>query len=142
MLGLGKLFKKGINQSKLIENRDYMQALLAASLLVAAADGTIEDEELKKLNDLLAQNPRIQHFGAELTDTLNRYAGLLRTSFRSGKNTLMREISDIKAELEDKQDLICMMLDIAEADGEIEPAEEAVMREICSKLGLRLEDFK
>ena len=71
-----KLFGKKVAAAKVelkkVENRDLMEAIVGGCLLVSAADGEIEKEETSKLDQLIRSNPRLAHFGNEITSTAIR----------------------------------------------------------------------
>lgn len=73
----GKLFGKKVASAKVelkkVENRDLMEAIIGGCLLVSAADGEIEKEETAKLDQLVRSNPRLSHFGNEITATITRF---------------------------------------------------------------------
>ena len=96
----GKLFKKKLNEGKAelkkVENRDLMEAIIGGSLLVAAADGNIDDGELMSLEKQVTANPSLEHFGAEIGKEINRFEKMLDAGFRIGKMKILREIADVK----------------------------------------------
>jgi tellurite resistance protein TerB len=142
MLGI---FKKRANAAKAelkkIENRDLMEAIVGGSLLVAAADGDIDASELTTLEKTVSANPNLVHFGAEIGKTINRFEKMLDSGFRIGKMHILREIEDIKNNPADAEEVFINMLTIAEADGEIDTAELAILKEVGQRLGVRLSEF-
>ncbi len=106
---------------KKVENRDLMEAIVGGCLLVAAADGEIEPEELTSLEKQISSNPSLEHFGAEIGKTINRFEKQLDAGFRIGKMKILREIGDIKNDQENTEEALINMLTIADADGEIIP---------------------
>lgn len=142
LFGFGKKAKKAVNEMKKMERRDYLEALIGASLLVCAANGDFDKEETDKLDVLLRTNPKLSHFGSEITEIMHRYMERLKADFRMGKLDILREIADIQGEQEEKEDLITMMLAIAEAKDGIDQDERNVMDLVCQKLGMRLSDFE
>lgn len=142
MLGMFKKRAAKVGaEMKRIENRDLMEAIVAGSLMVAYADGELEAEELTTLENLLAANENMAHFGSEINDTINRFAKMFEGGVRMGKMKAMRELDDLKGSPEEIEEAFVMMIEIAEADGEIEPEELAVLKEVGNKLGVRLSDF-
>lgn len=141
---LNKLFGKKVAAAKVelkkVENRDLMEAIVGGCLLVSAADGEIEKEDTSKLDQLIRSNPRLSHFGNEITATINRYTEQLQAGFRVGRMNILREIDDIKNDQKEAEEVFVNMLTIAEADGEIEPEEQKVLEEVGRRLGLRVED--
>jgi tellurite resistance protein TerB len=139
------LFRKKANNAKVelrkVENRDLMQAIVGGCLLVAAADGQIEPAEVSKLDELIRANPALAHFGSEITATINRFTAQLNANYQVGRLAIKREINDVKNTPSDAEEVFVNMLAIAEADGEIEPEELAVLKEIGLHLGVRPADF-
>ncbi len=141
----GKLFGKKVNQAKAevkkFENRDLLEAIVGGCLLVAAADGDIEDSEVKKIDSLLRTNKNLEHFGPEITELVNRFSERLQSGYRVARAEILREIEDIKSDQQQKEDVLLNMLTIAEADGEIEPAEQKELETVAQRLGLRISDY-
>lgn len=141
MFGLKKkLFGAGRTIKKL-ENRDLMQAIVGGCLLVAAADGEISKNEAAQIDIQIRANKALEHFGAEITKTVNLFTEQLQAGFRLGRMNIMREIRDIKNNPADAEEVLVNMLTVAEGDGNISPEEMKVLDEIAVELGLRLKDF-
>lgn len=132
----GKLFRG----AKKVENRDLMEAIVGGGLLVSAADGDIEKDELNKLEKLIAGNENLKHFGAEIGKTIRRFTDLLEGDFLVGRSKILRELRDIQGNDEHVEDVVLNILAIAKADGEMEPAERKVIEEIARELGYRLSE--
>ena len=126
---------------KKLENRDLLEAVVGGCLLVAAADGDIEDSEVKKIDSLLRTNKNLEHFGSEITELVNRFSERLQSGYRVARAEILREIEDIKGDQQQKEDVLLNMLTIAEADGEIEPAEQKELDTVAQRLGLRISDY-
>jgi tellurite resistance protein TerB len=124
-----------------VENRDLMEAIVAGSLLVAFADGDCEDSELQNLEKLIGANENLKHFGGEINTTIGRFMSMFEAGPRMGKLKAMRELDDIKASPDEIEEAFVMMIEIAEADGNIDEKEMAVLKEVGGKLGVRLSDF-
>ena len=141
----GKLFGKKVGNAqaemKKVVNRDLMQAIIGGGLLVAAADGQIEDSEVSKLDELIRSNPALGHFGSEITDTINRFTAQLKANFQVGRLAIKRELADVKNVQADAEEAFVNMIAIAQADGEIEPEEMKVLQEIGLHFGLRPSDY-
>jgi tellurite resistance protein TerB len=132
----GKLFRG----AKKVENRDLMEAIVGGGLLVSAADGDIEKDELTKLEKLIAGNENLKHFGADIGKTIRRFTDLLEGDFLVGRSKILREIRDIQGNDEHVEDVVLNVLAIAKADGEVEPEERKVIEEIARELGYRLSE--
>lgn len=142
---LSKLFGKKAAAAKAevkkFENRDLMEAIVGGSLLVAYADGQLEDEELANLEAQITANPSLDHFGPEIGKTINRFTSMFEAGFRVGQMKVLREIADIKSSPQEAEEVFVTMITIAEADGEIEPAELEVLKRVGRELGISLKEF-
>ena len=138
---LKKKFGAAAIEVKKVENRDLMEAIVGGSLLVAASDGEITEDELVSLEKQISSNPSMAHFGAEIGKTIDRFEKMLEAGFRLGKMKILREIEDIKTDPEHSEEVFINMLTIAEADGEIDDKELGILKEVGGKLGIRLSDY-
>lgn len=141
MFGIGKKLFGAQRAVKKLENRDLMQAIVGGCLLVAAADGEISKNESAQIDIQIRANKNLEHFGPEITSTVNLYTEQLQASFRIGRMTILREIRDIKNNPADAEEVFVNMLAVAEGDGEISASEMKVLAEVGNELGLRLKDF-
>lgn len=135
-----KLFGAKVAAKK-VENRDLMQAIVGGCLLVAAADGEISKNESAQIDLQIRANKNLEHFGSEITATVNQFTEQLQAGFRLGRMNIMREIRDVKNNPSDAEEVFVNMLTVAEGDGSISDAELKVLQEIGQELGLRLKDF-
>lgn len=141
MFGLKKKLFGAKVAAKKIENRDLMQAIVGGCLLVAAADGEISKNESAQVDLQIRANKNLEHFGSEITTTVNLFTEQLQAGFRLGRMNIMREIADIKNNPLDAEEVFVNMLTVAEGDGNISPEEMKVLTEIGTQLGLRVKDF-
>lgn len=141
MFGLKKKLFGAKVAAKKLENRDLMQAIVGGCLLVAAADGEISKNEAAQIDLQIRANKNLEHFGQEITETVNRFTEQLQAGFRLGRMNIMREIADIKNNPLDAEEVMVNMLTVAEGDGDISGPELKVLAEIAQQLNLRLKDF-
>lgn len=146
VFGLGKLFGSKGREARAMaarmENRDLLEAIIAGSVLVAAADGELEASELDKIDKLLKTNKQLEHFGTEIPKLLNQFKEqFLEGGIRIIRMNAMREIEDLKHTPKDAETVLNTLLTVAEADGTIEPEEEVILDKIATVLGLRLKDY-
>jgi len=135
-------FSKLGKSAKSIAKQNVFEAIVAASVLVAAADGEIEKKESEKLERMLSNNDSLSSFKkTEIQRQVARYTGVVETDFRMGRLKMMKEIEDIAENATDAEEVFVTALSIAESDGEIEPKELEVLAEIGRRLGLNLKDY-
>jgi len=135
------LFKKRANRAvadiKKFEKRDLAQAVVNAAYLVAYADGELEPSEKAKIEQVLRANPVLANFQGELNQIASTIIAQLDADIGIGRRAALREISDVKGDQRECEDVLDVAIAIAKADGEIEPEEEAVLKQIAEALGLR-----
>ena len=127
------------------QNKDFLEAVCAACALVAAADGDIEESEKRKVVSIVTGHAELgklyqQNVIEQTAETMFR-----RAKDVSGRNQLARELDDIKSRQDGAtmaEDVYLIALDIANADGEIEPQEDAVLKKIATRLGVDASKFE
>tara|TARA_R110002012_G_scaffold303901_2_gene506156 strand:- start:174 stop:605 length:432 start_codon:yes stop_codon:yes gene_type:complete len=139
------MFKKKAAATKVVlhkvENRDLMEAIVAGAVLVAFADGDCSAEELTTLHGIIENNDNLKHFGSEIGATIDKYSGMYESGKRLAKVKLMKEITDVQADEEQKIEAFIIAIEIADADGEIDDEEMAVLKDIGKSLGLNPENY-
>lgn len=139
--GFGKKARAAKAEIKKFEKRDLMEAVVGGSLLVAFADGTCEEVELKTVDSLLRTDKALEGFGHELTDTINRYTERLKAGYPVARLEILREIEQVKDDRQEAESVLVTMMTIAASDGKIEPAEQKELDTVADRLGLRLADY-
>lgn len=128
--------------AKKVVNKDSLEAIVAGSMLVAAADGEIEAAEIKKVEQLIAFNENLSAFSrADIAALVTKYGALLEVDFHVGRAKMLKEIEDVASSPEKAEEVFLNMLAVAKSDGEIEPAERAVLRDIGSRLGVNVGEY-
>ncbi len=126
--------------NKFAGNTDFLEAVCAASALIAAADGTIEDSEVEatlkavKANALLAANFDSRQIEQCASKMLDRAEG-----GRVGRMGLYDELADISKDPQMAEAVVLAALDVAEADGDIGEDEMKVLKKIGTQLGVNVD---
>jgi tellurite resistance protein TerB len=142
MFGLfKKKGKEALAEIKRMENKDLAEGLVGACLLVAAADGEIEQEEILSLNKQLEAHPALAGYGPEIGKMVDKFSKMLDAGFLIGKTQIMREIKDCTHDDHEAEDIFVAAITIAQADGEVEPQELVILKEIGRTLGLNLASY-
>ena len=138
VLGLGKLKEKLSGAiSKFSGRKDFLEAVCAATALVASADGSVTDDEVVATTKSVTSNPTLTSaFKTKdievCIDTMLKRA----QSGRAGRAGLYREIEDIKSDSIMCETVYLCAHDVADADGKMEQREREVLSQIASKLGV------
>lgn len=137
----GKLFGKKAEAAvqKFSGRTDFLEAVCASAALISAADGEIEDSEVKatvkavKANKSLAGGFDQSTIEACINKMLERAGG-----GRVGRMGLWEEIREVAKDAELAQGVVLTALDVAEGDGEIEPEEKVVLDRLAKELSVDL----
>lgn len=121
---------------------DLLEAVCAGAALVAGADGDIDDSEVEATIKAVTSNETLNTaFGAnEINGCIERMIDRANGG-RVGKMGLYKEINDIAGSQEDGEIVLLTAMDIADADGSVDPEETKVLEKIASKLGLKLSNY-
>lgn len=129
-------------KNRLAGRTDLLEAVCAMSALVAAADGSIDDSEVEASIKAVTSSEALNTaFDARAIEgCMNRMIDRANGG-RVGRIGLSKEIEDIKANPDDAEIVLLTGLDVAEADGNIDEQEMAVLRKVAGQLGLKLENY-
>jgi tellurite resistance protein TerB len=120
----------------------FRDASMAICALVAAADGTIDPEERRKVAALIASNEILQNFPAEqLQQKFDGYCAHLQTDFDLAKISVIQDIGKTKKKPTEARAVIQIGIIIGGADGHFDKAEQQVVREACYAVGLDPNEF-
>ena len=120
----------------------FRDASMAMCALVAAADGTIDPSERRRVAQLIATDEVLQNFDADdlrrrFDDNLNK----LTADFAFGKVSVLQEIAKAKKKPAEARAVIQIGIVIGGADGDFDKTEQAVVREACFTLDLPPHEF-
>lgn len=126
---LGGLVSGLVNKFK--GNTDFLEASCALCALTAAADGSIDDDEISAAIDAVKTNKTLSEaFSArQIENTMETM--LERTKTRTGRVSLWSELKDIEGDEDMGQIVVLAAIEVADADGNIDADE----KEILTKAG-------
>lgn len=125
-MGLGNLFGRRIDQD--------IQAYMDVMMILAMADGELEDEEVQDLIVSIYSHPRMKGMSErQIVTTGEKSYQLL---LREGVDARLRAASQALPEKVQRIDAMTMALSMSASDGTIEPEEMAVLRKIQTAFNL------
>lgn len=135
----GKLKEKMTGGAKRLSGKaDLLEAGCAICALVGAASGDFSDDEAATALDRLTTHDTLSEAFSttQIEAAFDKQVARVKKGM-SGRVGLKREIEEAKAKssTDDLEMLFCIAVDVAAADGNIEPAEMKVLREIGALLG-------
>ncbi|MFF3322398.1 tellurite resistance TerB family protein [Streptomyces sp. NPDC002889] len=120
----------------------YRDASMAMCALVAAADGHVDPAERQHVESLILNNDVLRNFPADqLRQRFNKHVDQLAVNFQQGKAEAMQEVAKAAKKQTEARAVIQTGIVVAGADGFVAPAEEQIIREACSVLGLSPAEF-
>lgn len=124
------------------KNRDMMDAVVAGCALVAAADGHIDAAEKQKMVGYLQNSPEMKVFKLdEVIASFNKQAGALEFDRDLGRIEALKTIGKIRKDAQAARVLVRVCCVIGASDGSFDLAEQKVVRDICTELGLNPAEF-
>ncbi|MFE2429439.1 tellurite resistance TerB family protein [Streptomyces sp. NPDC059373] len=120
----------------------FRDASMAICALVAAADGSIDPTERRRVAQLIATNEVLQNFPADdLQRRFDDYLNKLTADFDFGKVSVLQEVAKAKKKPAEARAVIQIGIVIGGADGNFDKDEQAVVREACYTLDLSPAEF-
>ncbi|WP_030620240.1 tellurite resistance TerB family protein [Streptomyces sclerotialus] len=120
----------------------FRDASMAMCALVAAADGSIDPSERRRVAQLIMSNEVLQNFPADdLQRRFDGYLDKLIADFDFGKVSVMQEIGKVKKKPTEARAVIQIGIVIGGADGDFDKTEQAVVRDVCFALEIPPAEF-
>lgn len=144
VFGLGKRLLGAVTrevQADYTGNKDFLEAVCAASAFVAASEGGVDDQERRAATDNICANKTIGkcYPRGTVEDTFRKMVE--RTTSRSGRQELLRELDDMANQPQQlRDDVYCIALDVADAGG-ISDAEQSRLETIAQRLRVDADKF-
>jgi len=124
------------------KNKDFANAAMAVCALIAAADGSIDPEERRKVAGLITANDVLSVFDAsQLRERFDHYCNKLTTDYDFGKVEAVQAVSKLKSKGDQARAVVQIGIIIGGADGNFDKSERAAVREVCFAAGIDPQEF-
>jgi tellurite resistance protein TerB len=125
-----------------LKNKQFSEASMAICALVAAADGSIDPEERRKVAGFITSNDVLAIFPPdELRSRFEHYCNKLSADFDFGKVEAIQALSKLKKKDDQARAVIQVGIIIGGADGNFDDSEKKVIREACHAVGIAPAEF-
>ena len=125
------------------KNKDFLNAAMAGSALVAMADGSISSEEKQKMIKFIESNDALSIFTtSDVIKAFQDFVGQLEFDKDIGEAKAYQAIGKMKPNTEASRLLIRMIISIASSDGLFDNDEKKVAVKIAKELGLDPSEFE
>ena len=123
-------------------NSDFAEATMALCALVASADGVVDDSEKRQVETFIASHEVLKLFPAsELKQKFAFYCDKIKWDAASGKVQATQAISKLVTNEDQARAAILIGISIANADGNFDPNEQKVVKDVCGLLRIYPGEF-
>ena len=124
-----------------MRNRKILDATMAASALVATADGVVEFQELVALDGVIANVHALDVYDPHTAiDIYRRYAQGIIENPGEGTEQALQTVARLSGDSDDARLLIRACIAIGKSDGDFSDSEVAMIETMCGALNLNLGD--
>ena len=125
------------------KNKDFLNAAMAGSALVAMADGSISSEEKQKMIKFIENNDALSIFTtSDVIKAFQDFVGQLEFDKDIGEAKAYQAIGKMKSNTEASRLLVRMIIAIASSDGIFDNDEKKVAVKITKELALDPSEFE
>lgn len=124
------------------KNADALDALVGASVMIAAADGNISGDEKTKLLGFLKNSALTKAYSTDrVISTFTSHADRFSFDAEVGRSEALRIIGKQRANVETARAIARLCVMIGKADGEFDQHEKTAATAIINELGLNPAEF-
>jgi tellurite resistance protein TerB len=125
------------------KNKDFMNAAMAGSALIAMADGSISSEEKQKMIKFIESNDALSIFStSDVIKAFQDFVGQLEFDKEIGEAKAYQAIGKMKSNTEASRLLVRMIIAIASADGLFDNDEKKIAVKIAKELAIDPSEFE
>ncbi len=125
------------------KNKDFLNAAMAGSALIAMADGSISSEEKQKMIKFIENNDALSIFTiSDVIKAFQEFVSQLEFDKDIGEAQAYQALGKMKSNSEASRLLIRMIIAIAASDGNFDAQERNIASKIAKELGLEPSEFE
>ncbi len=129
-------------QALKFKNKEFLEAAMAGSALIAMADGKISSEEKQKMIKFIESHDALSIFTtSDVIKAFQDFVGQIEFDKDIGEAKAFLALGKMKSNAEAGRLLIRMMIAIASSDGDFDLQEQAVAAKIAKELALNPAEF-
>ena len=125
------------------KNKDFLNAAMAGSALIAMADGSISSEEKQKMIKFIESNDALSIFTtSDVIKAFQDFVSQLEFDKDIGEAKAYQAIGKMKSNAEASRLLVRMIIAIASSDGIFDNDEKKIAVKIANELGIAPSEFE
>lgn len=130
------------DEVKKFANKSFLDSATAASALIAAADGTIDADEKKKMMGFMETNESLKVFKMDdIVASFKKWTEKLEFDKELGQAACFEAIAKSRSDAGQARALMRLACAIGAADGDFDADEKAMAQKIAQELGLNASEF-
>lgn len=124
------------------KNKEFLEAAMAGSALIAMADGTISSEEKQKMIRFIENHDALSIFTtSDVIKAFQDFVGQIEFDKDIGEAKAFLAIGKMKSNNEAGRLLVRMIIAIASSDGNFDAQEQEVAAKVAKELALNPAEF-
>jgi tellurite resistance protein TerB len=125
-----------------LKNKNFSEAAMAMCALIAAADGTIDAAERRKVAALITSNDVLSIFSPdELRTRFDHYCDKMSADYDFGKVEALQALGKVKKKDVEARAVIQIGIIIGGADGDFDDDEKKAVKDACHAVGIDPAEF-
>jgi tellurite resistance protein TerB len=125
------------------KNKDFLNAAMAGSALIAMADGSISSEEKQKMIKFIESNDTLSIFTtSDVIKAFQDFVSKLEFDKDIGEASAYQALGKMKSNAQAARLLVRMIIAIASSDGNFDDMEKKVAVKIAKELGIDPAEFE
>ena len=125
------------------KNKDFLNASMAGSALIAMADGSISSEEKQKMIKFIESHDALSIFSTnDVIKAFQDFVGQIEFDKDIGEAKAYQALGKMKSNAEASRLLIRMIIAIAASDGNFDDTEKKVAIKIAKELAINPSEFE
>ncbi|MDP3875954.1 MAG: tellurite resistance TerB family protein [Methylobacter sp.] len=125
------------------KNKDFLNAAMAGSALIAMADGSVSSEEKQKMIKFIESHDALSIFTtSDVIKAFQDFVGQLEFDKDIGEAKAYEALGKMKSNAQAARLLVRMIIGIASSDGDFDDNEKRVAVRIIKELGIDPAEFE
>ncbi|MBL6985630.1 MAG: tellurite resistance TerB family protein [Gammaproteobacteria bacterium] len=125
------------------KNKDFLNASMAGSALIAMADGSVSSEEKQKMIKFIESHDALSIFTtSDVIKAFQDFVGQLEFDKDIGEAKAYEALAKMKSNSQASRLLVRMIIGIASSDGNFDDSEKKVAIKITKELGIDPAEFE
>ena len=125
------------------KNKDFLNAAMAGSALIAMADGSVTSDEKQKMIKFIESHDALSIFTtSDVIKAFQDFVGQIEFDKDIGEAKAYQALGKMKSNVEAARLLVRMIIAIASADGEFDATEKKVAIKIAKELAINPAEFE